>query len=320
MTSIDEGLFIPVGGLEQWVTIRGSDVRNPAVLVLSGAGAAFSGAAPLFEPWQARFTVVQWDQPGAGATAARAGVDLEPLSYARVARDGLAVVEAALARLGQAKLALFGISGGTVVGLHMLKARPDLFSVYVATGQITNWARQEALSYGMILRRARAAGDAAPVAEIEGIGPPPWSDVACDAIKGRYANALTVAEQAALDPVTLAGLRSPPTDAPYVAKGLPRRDPYADGLAAFTALKPELAAFDAEALGLAFAVPMVFLQGAQDAHTPAVEVEAYAAKLRAPSVRYERVDEGGHMALFLRERMAGLLETHVRPLAVEAGA
>jgi len=315
MTSIDEGLFIPVGGLQQWVTIRGSDAANPAILILSGAGAAFSVVAPLFEPWQTGFTVVQWDQPGAGATAAKAGSDPEPLTYERLARDGVAVAQAVLARLGQAKLALFAISGGTVVGLRMIRAQPELFSAYVATAQITNWARQEALSYGMILERARAAGDAAAVAEIDGIGPPPWADVACDAIKGRYANALTPAEQAALDPATVAAMRLPPADAAYVAKGLPRRDPYADGLAAFTALKPELAAFDAEALGLPFEVPMVFLQGAQDALTPAVEVEAYAAKVRAPSVRYVVIEEGGHMALFLRERMAGLLERWVRPLA-----
>ena len=308
MTSIDEGLFLPVGGLQQWVTIRGSDAANPAILILGGAGAAFSGAAPLFEPWQARFTVVQWDQPGAGATAAKAGIDPQPLTYDRLARDGVAVAQAVLARLGQAKLALFAISGGTVVGLKMIRARPELFSAYVATGQITSWARQEALSYRMILERAPAAGDTAAAAEIEGIGPPPWAETACDAIKGRYANALTPAEQAAMDPATLAALRSPPADARYVAKGLPARDPYADGLAAYTALKPELAAFDAEALGLTFEVAMVFLQGAQDAHTPAAEVEAYAAKVRAPSVRYEAIEEGGHMAIFLRQRMAALLE------------
>jgi pimeloyl-ACP methyl ester carboxylesterase len=99
-----------------------------------------------------------------------------------------------------------------------------------------------------------------------------------------------------------------------VARGLPASDPYALSLAAYIALRPQLAAFDAEALGLDFAVPMVFLQGAQDAHTPAAEVEAYAAKIRAPSVRYEPITEGGHMSVFLRERMAELLDTHVRPL------
>ena len=312
-SGLDEGLFVRVGGLDQWVTIRGSDPANPAILVVTGAGAAFSPMAPLFEPWQAGFTVVQWDQPGAGATAAKAGPQ-PPLTYDRLVGDGLAVVEAVLARLGQSRLAIFATSGGTVVGLKMLRARPDLFSAYVGHGQITNWARQEALSYGMILGRARAAGDAAAIAEIEGIGPPPWSDVACEVIKGKYANAMTPAEQAALDPATLAALRSPPADARYVARGLPASDPYTASLAAYTALRPQLSAFDAEALGLEFAVPMVFLQGPQDAHTPAAEVEAYAAKVRAPSVRYEPIAEGGHMSVFLVARMAALLERHVRPL------
>jgi len=219
-----------------------------------------------------------------------------------------------LARLGQSKLAIFATSGGTVVGLKMLQARPDLFSAYVGNGQVTNWARQEALSYDMILGRTRAAGDAAAIAEIEGIGPPPWTDVACDAIKGKYANAMTPAEQAALDPATLSALRVAPADARYVARGLPASDPYAASLAAYTALRPQLATFDAEALGLDFAVPMVFLHGAQDAHTPAAEVEAYAAKVRAPSVHYESIAQGGHMSVFLAARMAALLERHVRPL------
>jgi pimeloyl-ACP methyl ester carboxylesterase len=167
----------------------------------------------------------------------------------------------------------------------------------------------------MILERALAAGDAAAIAEIEGMGPPPWADVVCDVIKGKFANAMTPAEQKALDPATLAALRSPPARARYVAWALPASDPYAASLAAYTALRPELAAFNAEALGLDFAVPMVFLQGAQDAHTPAAEVEAYAAKVRAPSVRYAAIAEGGHMSVFLAERMAELLEAHVRPLA-----
>jgi len=314
MTSIDEGLFLPIGGLDQWVTIRGADRANPPLLILTGPGGAFSSLAPLFAPWEARFTVVQWDQPGAGATAAKAGVDPRPLSFERLVADGLAVVEAVLARLEQRQLIVFAISGGTVVGLRMVKARPDLFSAYVGNGQITSWARQEALSYRLILERARAAGDAAAIAEIEGIGPPPWSDLACDVIKGKYANAMTPAEQAALDPATLAALRSPPADARYVARGLPASDPYTASLAAYTALRPQLSAFDAEALGLEFAVPMVFLQGPQDAHTPAAEVEAYAAKVRAPSVRYEPIAEGGHMSVFLVARMAALLERHVRPL------
>jgi hypothetical protein len=45
-----------------------------------------------------------------------------------------------------------------------------------------------------------------------------------------------------------------------------------------------------------------------------VEVEAYAAKVRAPQVVFEAIPEGGHMSSFLTKRLLELLEAHVRPL------
>src|SRR5690348_8401519 len=126
-------------------------------MVVTGPGAAFSPMAPVFAPWEARFTVAQWDQPRAGATLARTPDDPQPFSYARLARDGCAVAQAVCARLGMRKLALFAISGGTVTAMHMVRARPELFSAYVANGQVTHWRRQEALAYEIILARARAA-------------------------------------------------------------------------------------------------------------------------------------------------------------------
>ena len=56
--SIDEGFFVPIHGLEQWITIRGRDRRNPVLLVLAGPGVAMSVMAPFFAPWEEDFTIV----------------------------------------------------------------------------------------------------------------------------------------------------------------------------------------------------------------------------------------------------------------------
>jgi pimeloyl-ACP methyl ester carboxylesterase len=311
---IDDGLFIEVHDQDQWITLRGADAANPALMILTGPGAAFSPMAPLFAPWERDFTLVQWDQPGAGATCARHGPTPAPFTHARLARDGILVAEQVRARLG-VKPALLCVSAGTALGLMMVRARPDLFAAYVGVGQVVNWAAQERASYGLILARARAAGDTAAVAEIEAIGPPPWADVAADMVKGKYANAMTPAEAAALDPAVMAAVRAPPAEARYVARGLPAVDAHAASLAAYRALKPELAAFDARDLGLGFDVPMIFLQGAQDAHTTTPEVAAYAREVRAPRVIYEEIAEGGHMSVFLVEWIGELLARHVAPLA-----
>src|SRR5207344_47139 len=71
--SIDEGQFVTIGGVDQWVTMRGQDAVNPLLLLIGGPGAAFSSMARFFAPWERDFTLVQWDQPGAGATQAKNG-------------------------------------------------------------------------------------------------------------------------------------------------------------------------------------------------------------------------------------------------------
>lgn len=297
---VDEGLFVQVHGVEQWITLRGDNRRNPALLVLSGPGVAFSRLAPLFAPWEADFTLVQWDQPGAGATFARNGeAGTGPLSLARLVRDAAAVIEAVRARLGVEKLVVLGISGGSVVGLTLAGERPDLVTTYVGTGQFTHYGRQDALSYALVLKQTRANKDDAAVAELEALGPPPWPDATSDAVVSKYAGALTPAEQAAFGPAVMAAIASPPVGAAYVARGLPEIDQRAQGLAAYTALRNDLKVFDAARLGSSFEVPVLFIQGADDRYSVTAEVEAYARTLHAPRKAFVTLKGGGHSCVFM---------------------
>jgi pimeloyl-ACP methyl ester carboxylesterase len=315
--SLDHGLFLDIHGLPQWITLRGQDLANPVLMVVGGPGAAFTGWAPFFAPWEADFTLVQWDQPGGGATWARSGDEANgPITLERLARDGLCVAEQALARLGAHKLILLGLSGGSIVGLMMIKARPERFSAYVGTGQFVHWARQDALGYAMTLQQARSRGDEAAVAELERIGPPPYADAATDAIKSRHAGALTEAEQAAFAEAgpALDAVQNPPPDAAWRAPGLELPDPRARGFAVYEQVRAELMGFDARRLGLAFEVPIVFLQGAEDAYSVTSVVAAYAAKITAPHKQLVLIEGGGHSAIFMRERFLELLTRRVRPL------
>lgn len=310
---LDDGLFVPLHGLDHWIALRGDRADNPALLIVSGPGAAFSRLAPVFAPWEADFTLVHWDQPNAGATLARSGWS-EPYTLDRLAADGIAVASWVRARLAT-PLVLFCTSAGTPVGLKMIRARPDLFAAYVGNGQIVDRARQEALSYAMVLADARADGGVTAVSELETLGPPPWTDIAADLVKSKYANAPTPAEQAAMARLGPGAFAPPPPGAAYVPEGQRPQDLRAQATAAFAALKPELDAFDARALGLDFEVPMIFLQGAEDRHTVSSEVEAYAADLRAPMVSYVPLAGFGHMSGLMAERLAPELVRHVRPLA-----
>ncbi|CAN5474309.1 alpha/beta hydrolase [soil metagenome] len=278
-----------VGG--QQVTLSGV---GPPLLILSGPGVAFSRMPRLFALWEGAFTVVHWDQPGAALSAG-------PVSLGRLVADGLAVVGAVAARLEVAKVAVLGISGGSVLGLCMAAARPDLISVYAGTGQFVDWAAQGGLSYGMVLERARAAGDGAAMTELERIGPPPYGDAATDAIKSKYAGALTPAEQALFaNPTVMA----PPVGTPVI-------DQRVLAMVAYAVVRHDLMAFKARDLG-AIATPVVFLQGTLDAYSVSSEVGAYA---RGIGATYVPVEGGGHSAMFMVGEMLRLLVEHVRPLA-----
>ena len=62
--------YVELGGIDQWISIRGSSERNPIILIVHG-GPGFSNAAhtSAFDSWQDDFTIVDWDQRGAGSPA-----------------------------------------------------------------------------------------------------------------------------------------------------------------------------------------------------------------------------------------------------------
>ena len=314
---IDEGQFISVNGVDQWIAIRGTSPDNPVLLMITGPGVAFSPLAPFFSPWERDYTVVYWDQPGAGATFARNGdAGTGSLSLDRLTSDGLAVTDWVCERLATNKVVLVGISGGSIVALQMIARRPALFAAYVGTGQIVNWNVQEALSYEMVTAQARARDDRHAMEELAAIGPPPYDDLSKDLVKSKYAAALTPAEHAAfagLDAAAAAAMRTPAPEAKYVPHGLPAVDQRARGMAVFGQLRHEISAFDARALGRSFDVPMFFFQGDLDAYTVTSEVEAYAAQLRAPSHLVVPIPGGGHSAIFMREDFLASLDRFVRP-------
>ncbi|HET6463075.1 MAG TPA: alpha/beta hydrolase, partial [Candidatus Krumholzibacteria bacterium] len=67
---IDELKTVEIGGIQQWISVRGDNPSNPILLfVHGGPGSPMMPLAWTFQrPWEEFFTVVQWDQRGAGKT------------------------------------------------------------------------------------------------------------------------------------------------------------------------------------------------------------------------------------------------------------
>ncbi len=323
---IDEGSFVAINGVEQWITVRGADRRNPVLLwIHGGPGIAMSGQAPLFFDWERYFTIVQWDQPGGGATAVKAAGHPGELSIERYVRDTIAVAEWSLRRLGARKLVAMGISWGTLLGLELAHRRPDLVAAYVGTGQIVSGPKGAQLGYELALADARARGDHAAVAELETAGPPPYATFEGFITRQKYVNppgqkpSVQEAEAIAATAELLAA--PPPPGAHYIGPESPAADAVQAFLTTQRVMFTETAAWDAEArVGLRFEMPMFFFQGADDRNTPTALVRDFAARAHAPVTKLVVIPHAGHATVVFHDVLLDLLNANVRPLVVHAAA
>jgi pimeloyl-ACP methyl ester carboxylesterase len=311
-TAIDEGRFVTLGGVEQWVQIRGEDRRNPVLLVLHGGpGMSYVPFTTFFRRWERHFTVVQWDRRGVGRTFARHGAaGSGPITFSQLADDGAELARVLAAQLGQEKVILLGHSMGSLVGVLMAKRHPELFHAYVGTDQVVDMPRNEALSYEMLVRRVRAAGDAKAIAAVESIGPPPYRSARRWFDKQRWVSAT--------DPVSRSferTLMSTVLFAPHYSL----RDAQALGRGlqfSAAALLGEIMTFDLRPLGPAFAVPIFIFEGEHDVLDPTELAVEYFDTIEAPRKELVVFPGAGHNALFLRsDDFLRELLARVRPLA-----
>jgi pimeloyl-ACP methyl ester carboxylesterase len=175
--SIDQQGLIDIGGIKQWVSVRGRHKQNPILLLLHG-GPGFTISPVSYywmRDWEEYFTVVQWDQRAAGKTfAANDPALLRPtMSIDRFVADGEELITYLRKTYGKQRIVLMGHSWGSVLGVKLAERHPDWLYAYVGMGQFVDFARSERLGYEATLAAARAAGNEQAVKDLEGIAPFP---------------------------------------------------------------------------------------------------------------------------------------------------
>src|ERR1044072_1976050 len=101
----EEG-YISIGGMEQWVTIRGHDRGNPVLLLVHGGpGSPYTPFNSWLSEWEKRFTIVQWDQRGSGKTFIKNNKDTSAvLTFDGLAGERIELTTPVLKQLGKKHL------------------------------------------------------------------------------------------------------------------------------------------------------------------------------------------------------------------------
>ncbi len=289
---IQESMFVPIGGIEQYVLIRGENKNNPVILFLHGGpGLATSPLYPWFIPWEKHFTMVQWDQRGAGKTYGRYGKNTPDLTADRLESDGIELAEYLQKHLRTENIILLGHSWGSYLGLRMIAHRPDLFKAFIGTGQSIKGDEGDLIGYNLVLKKARDAGDSKTIEALIKIGAPPWKDFkTMMAARNSYVNYTPQKER----PVVYMK-RSIPTAlfAPGMSLNDIRNNIYGS-LFSLDIFASFLNTIDARGIGLSYDVPIYFILGDLDYVNPVPLVERFVKDITAPHKEIVILNGAGH--------------------------
>jgi pimeloyl-ACP methyl ester carboxylesterase len=311
---IDEARYVEVGGIEQWITIRGEDRNNPVLLFLHGGpgDATNPWGYAGFRLWLKHFTVVQWDQRGAGRTFGKnPDAPLQAITIPRMTQDGVELADLVRKHLRKDKIILVGHSWGSILGVHMVKARPDLFYAFVGTGQVADPATSYTVAHRELLRKAETLKDERAIRELREVGPPPYLDGRGYDVQRKWSNLFEGADAFIASMVGFA----------LAAPGYTLRD-VNDWFDGQNVSAERLVPHDrsrqvpAQALTGAFAVPVFVIQGAEDFTTPTSLARSFVDSIRAPAKAFVTIEGGGHFAVFMKSSaFLDQLVSRVLPLA-----
>ena len=165
---------IALGGVDQWVLIRGTDVNAPVVLKIHGGpGQAEMAAVGYNSGLEQNFVVVEWDQRGAGKSASAVN-PVSGMTLERIVGDTVELTQILLHRFHKEKLILVGHSWGSVVAAHAAQQAPELYAALVTTGLITNTRQGWTETWNHLVEEAGRRGNTRASRELAEIGMPPY--------------------------------------------------------------------------------------------------------------------------------------------------
>lgn len=301
---IDESLYIELGGIEQFVQIRGEDTSNPVIIFLHG-GPAFPISYLSYYYQQdliSDYTFVSWDQRGCGRTYYKNDEDQTSLNTKQLLLDLDELVDYAQNRFNKDKVIIIGQSWGSILGTQYILSHPENVSAYIGVGQAVDFNSGKIFAAEQAMMQAENLGNhedveilndailkfssskSAAETDIDNI----------DKMNRTIQKYLPAKKQISLGRQAFIGLSSPEMnieDLRWFINAINTKT-------LFHLVEPLIDysyyEFDALKLSSSFEVPMYFIQGEDDWITPTAMVEDYFDTVSAPEKELILMQGCGH--------------------------
>ncbi|MFS0862963.1 alpha/beta fold hydrolase [Fredinandcohnia sp. 179-A 10B2 NHS] len=164
---------INLGGVDQWITVRGKHKDLPLLLFLHGGpGSPQTGAQRKYlAELEEKFVVVNWDQRGSGKSYS-SRVSPESMNVNQIVADAYELSQYLLAQFYKRKLYIMGQSVGAAYGLLFVHRYPEIVNAYIGINQPIHREEEEKRSYEYAYEMAKRKGNRKAQRELKKIGPP----------------------------------------------------------------------------------------------------------------------------------------------------
>lgn len=174
MYALDTAENIEFMGQNYYIRIRTMDTANPVVLFLhGGCGSPDRGQVIKYQsPLADKFTIVAWDQRGAGMAYDSKEAKELVLTKEIYVEDAHNVVCYLKKRFNKEKIIIVGHSFGSVLGVWLAQKYPEDIEAYIGVGQCIDYIQNEQISYAWTLEESKRVNDKKSVKTLGKIGFP----------------------------------------------------------------------------------------------------------------------------------------------------
>ena len=177
--SIAEEVYLDLGGIKQWVLLRGVNKKNPLLVLLHG-GPGASVVNGLYRYYnnelENHFVVVYWEQRGTGRSY-DSKIYQKSMTLNQFVSDLHELIGYLKNRFMKNKVYLMGESWGSLLGILYAQKYPEDLTVYIGIGQISNTKESELLGYEFTLAEARRRNNKKALRELQKMGSLPGGTV-----------------------------------------------------------------------------------------------------------------------------------------------
>ena len=296
LLGIDKEEVIEIRGINQYIYIRGENKTNPIILVIHGGPG--SPLTPFIYKYQndleKDYTVVNWDQRNTGKTYFLNDSKMVDLSISIMIEDIKELVEYLRNEFDQEKVIILGHSWGTVIGTAFIQTYPQYVEAYIGVGQLINSAEALQLGYDqakIVASENNNQKDLKALDELKGYLPSS-ADFNYDSffklkaiIKNNLGNGY---DYQPMNELFFSPYYKLNELSFFLKDSIELQGPLLDYL---------FNEYHANDYGTVYQVPILYILGEHDWHTPSLTAKGFYDTIEAPKKEYVIIEKAGHLTM-----------------------